>query len=306
MLVKKLNYGDTIGIVCPASPEDDDFIQAHIDILGSLGFNIKKGEHIFSKKGHLAGEDANRATDIMKMFLDDEVDAIMCFRGGYGTMRILPLLDYKIIKQHPKIFIGYSDITTLLNHIAVKCNFITFHGPMVNSDFYNKYTLNSLYSTLMHGDRPYSISNPEENPISIMNMAESISGKLVGGNLTLLCNTLGTKYEVKTDNKILFVEEVGEVPYKIDRMLTQLILAGKLKTVKGFILGQFTDCDPSSTSKSLSLLDVLEDRILSLNKPTFANFMCGHGNPKLTLPIGANVKLNMNTKSIDVLQAVVK
>lgn len=305
MLGKKLKIGDTIGIVSPASFEDLEGIKKSIKLLKNLGFNIKEGNHIQDKWGYLAGKDENRAQDLMNMFLDDNIDMILCARGGYGTMRILPLLDFNLINQNPKIFAGFSDITTLLNTIALKCNMTTFHSPMCTSDLYDEITLKSFLDTLMFGDKEYIIENPKNIPTHHFSDL-SVEGKLVGGNLCLICSTLGTPFELDTKDKILFIEDVGEEPYKIDRMLTQLTLSGKLQHCSGIILGQFTDCKLPHYDRSLTLEEVIEDRILSLNKPTITNFQSGHSYPKLTLPIGAAVRMDCKNGVINVLEPVVK
>lgn len=302
---KKLRFGDTIGVIMPASPEDDCIIQKHISILKEMGFIVKEGAHLYDKHGYLAGKDEDRARDLTNMFLDDSVDAIMCFRGGYGTIRLLPFIDYKILRKYPKIFIGYSDITILLNYFYEKFNLITFHGPMLNSDLEDEPTITAFYNTLMHGTKPYTLSNPKECP-EIYYGSSPAEGVIVGGNLTLLCSTIGTPYEINTRNKLLFIEEVGEAPYRIDRMLTQLLMSGKLHDCRGIILGQFTDCSANNPDKSLSLEDVLTERILSLNKPTIMNFMSGHDYPKITLPIGAKAQVDPCNKKFEILQAVVK
>ena len=238
------------------------------------------------------------------MFLDPNVDMILCVRGGYGTMRILPLIDFNIIKQNPKIFAGFSDITTFLNNIALKCNLTTFHSPMCNSNFYDEYTLKSFLDTLMLGYTPFIIKNPEGSSITSLS-EDSPTGQLIGGNLSLICSTIGTPFEIDTKDKILFIEEIGEEPYKIDRMLTHLLLSGKLQNCAGIILGQFTNCKLPHYERSLTLEQVIEDRVLSLNKPTLINLQSGHSYPKLTLPIGAKVKMDCKNKVLQVLKPVV-
>lgn len=305
MIGKKLNFGGTIGVISPASSEYSDKITSKINNLKQLGFNIKEGSHLYDMTGHLAGSDKDRAFDLMEMFLDSEVDVVMCFRGGYGSMRLLPLIDFKKLKSINKIFIGYSDITTLLNAFYFKNNLITFHGPMVNSDFDNEFTVNSFTQTLMRGNQPYSIYNPPHIKINSYG-SSSTRGVLIGGNLSMICATIGTPYEIDFRNKILFIEDIDEPPYSIDRLLTQLILSDKLKSCRGFVLGHFKGCDNINNPKSHRLIEVIEDRILSLNKPTLLNLASGHDNPNLLLPIGANVELDVNSKCIHVLEPVVK
>ncbi|MFL0195643.1 LD-carboxypeptidase [Clostridium sp. WILCCON 0269] len=304
MLGKKLEKGDTIGIVSPSSPEDPKTIEESIRFLENLGFNVKEGNHIYDKWGYLAGTDKDRAQDLMDMFLDKDVDAILCVRGGYGAMRLLPLINFDIIKKEPKIFAGFSDITTLLNNIYQKCNLITFHSPMCNSKF-DPSTLKSFLDTLMFGYNPFTIENADNIPTDYFN-GEYVKGELAGGNLSLICGTAGTPYAINTENKILFIEEVAEEPYKIDRMLTHLTLNGTLQKCKGFILGQFKDCEFSSYEQSLTLSEILEDRILSLKKPTLVNFQSGHSYPKITIPIGANVEIDLKNGKIHLLEPMVK
>ena len=231
---------------------------------------------------------------------------ILCIRGGYGAMRTLPYIDFNLIKNNPKIFVGFSDITTYLNSFYKKCNLISFHGPMLTSKFEDELTLNSLLDTLMNGHNinNFTIKNPDNIPTS-SNSDVTIKGTLVGGNLSLICSTLSTDFEIDTKDNILFIEDVGEEPYSIDRMLTQLLLANKLQICKGIILGQFTKCSLQHYERSLTLEDVIKDRILSLDIPTVLNFMSGHDYPKLTLPIGANIQLNCKNSTIRLLEPVV-
>jgi len=303
MIANKIKIGSTIGLIAPASPEKPENIKLGIDFLKNLGFNIKEGEHIYDKWGFLAGSDKDRASDLMSMFMDDEVDMILCVRGGYGTMRILPLIDFNIIKTHPKIFAGFSDITTILNSIYQRCDLITFHSPMCTSNFEDKTTLESFVNTLTKGNLPYSIKNPKDMELTCSNAGNS-SGRLVGGNLSLICSTLGTPYEIKTNNNILFIEDVGVDPYEIDRMLTQLLLSDKLQVCSGLIIGQFTNCDLKHYERSLTIDEIIQDRIINLGIPTFLNFATGHSYPRLTLPIGAKVNLNFNNSSIDIIESV--
>lgn len=305
MIANKLKLGDTIGVICPSSPEPEENIKRDINKLKELGFKVKEGKHLYDKYGYLAGKDMDRASDFMDMFKDNDVDMILCYRGGYGSMRTLSLIDFNIIAQNPKIFVGFSDITTYLNEIALKHSLITFHGPMLSSNLDDETTLNSLLDTLEKGTNPYTITNPEGKPINCK-IQGTTEGILVGGNLCLISSTLGTPYEIDTKDKILFIEDVKEEPYRIDRMLTQLLLAGKLQECRGFVLGQFTNCTLPHYERSLTLEQVLEDRLFSLNKPTLTGLEVGHGSPRLTLPIGAKVKLDCDNGFIHVLEPVVK
>lgn len=305
MIGKRLKKGCTIGLISPSSPENPEKIKESIHTLKNYGFNIKEGNYLYEKRGYLAGEDKERAQDFMDMFEDRQVDMVLCMRGGYGSMRILPFIDYEIVKNNPKIFIGYSDITTLLNTLNSKCNLITFHGPMGNSNFNDSDTLGSFLTTLMNGYRPYKLLNPLGINLT-RNIGGKASGKIVGGNLSLITATLGTPYEIDTKDNILFMEDINEQPYVIDRMLTQLHLSGKLKQCSGFIIGQFTGCSLPNYERSLTTNEVMLDRVLSLNKPTLSNFMCGHDYPNLTLPIGAKGEIDCDRGEINILEPVVK
>lgn len=304
LIGKRLNPFNTIGIVAPASAEKRETIDEALKTLKSLGINYKCGKHIYDKWGYFAGKDEDRAADFIDMLKDPDVTMILCLRGGYGCIRILPYIDTALIKKNPKIIAGFSDITVLLNHITKKTGLITFHSPMVTSNLKDKDTFNSFIDTITKGYEPYNIKNPETIPSKtlIKGIAE---GKLAGGNLTLMASSLGTPYEIDTSDKILFIEEVAEEPYKIDRALTQLLLAGKLQKCKGFILGQFTNCSLPHYERSFTVEEVINDRLIPLGKPTISNFMSGHDYPKLTLPIGAKVKLDADYGIISVLEKVV-
>jgi len=305
MLGKRLRVGDTIGLISPASPENIDAIKKSILFLNNLGFNVIEGKHLYDRWGYLAGTDKDRASDVMEMFENKAVDMILCIRGGYGSSRLLPYLDYDIIKKNPKIFAGFSDITVLLNAFYEKCNLTTFHSPMGTSNLEDVVTFKSFIFTFMEGYKPYIIKNPDE--FKTVCITKGIAeGNLIGGNLGLICNSLGTPYEIDMKDKILFIEEVTEAPYRVDRILTQLLLSNKLKQCKGIILGQFKGCDLPHYERSLTLEEVLEDRLYNLEIPMFSGLCSGHDYPKLTLPIGARVRMDAQSGIINVLDAVVE
>ena len=225
---KRLYPGDTIGVIAPASPGDLELSMKGVEWLKQQGFRVELGKTAEQSLGYLAGSDADRAADINAMFLSSKIDGIFCLRGGYGTMRLLDLLDYDAIQSHPKVFVGYSDITALHTSIGQRTGLVTFHGPMVASDMgkgLSDYTWDSFYRALTISKPLGPILNP---PIFLppeFIVPGEVRGNLIGGNLSLIVSTLGTPYEIDTRGKILCLEEVGEVPYRIDRMLTQLSLA---------------------------------------------------------------------------------
>lgn len=301
---KPLQQGDSVAIIAPASPSDKNLIDKCISSLNELGLKVVVGESCLSEHGFLSGTDDIRANDINCMFADKNIKGIFALRGGYGCARLLDLIDFKIIKKNPKIFIGYSDITAL--HIAInqKSKLITYHGPMISTELIkglDEYSADYYKKFIFGHEEVEELFNPKGDNLEVINSGIA-SGQLIGGNLSLICSSLGTKYEINTKNKILFLEEVEEVPYKIDRMLTHLKQSGKLKDANGIILGAFTNCIAPNNKKSLSLQEVFNEIIFPLKKPTISNLVCGHCLPTLTLPLGAKVLLDANNKKIKILE----
>ena len=301
---KPLQKGDKVAIIAPASPSDKNLIDKCIASLNELGLKVVIGESCLSEHGFLSGTDDIRANDINCMFADKNIKGIFALRGGYGCARLLDLIDFKLIKKNPKIFIGYSDITAL--HIAInqKSKLITYHGPMISTELIkglDEYSAEYYKKFIFEHEKIEDLLNPEGNSLEIINNGIA-SGELIGGNLSLICSSLGTKYEINTKNKILFLEEVDEVPYKVDRMLTHLKQSGKLKEANGIILGAFTNCIAPNNKKSLSLQEVFNEIILPLKKPTISNLACGHCLPTLTLPLGEKILLDANNKKIKILK----
>ena len=287
--LKSLNSSPTIGIVAPASPESKEYIDEKISSFQRLGFKIKKGKHLYDNFGYLAGDYKNRAYDLNSMFEDKEVNAIICLRGGYGSIRMAPYLDLKTIKRNPKPFFGYSDITLLLNYIYNKCNFPTFHGPMITSNF-NDITTKEYFLKVISNDKQkitYNLNDICHDDYSIFNN-KNFSGNIVGGNLSIICSTLGTPYEIKFNNNILLIEDVNESPYSVDRMLSQLICCGKLNRLSGIIIGDFTNC--TSKESTLTIKDIIKEKLTQLNIPIIYGLKIGHSYPNITIPIGCNFK----------------
>jgi len=306
---KALKFGDTLGLVAPASFTSKEKVDKSIEIVKQMGFKVKIGKSLYERYGYLSGKDEIRAKDINEMFEDKEVDGIICLRGGYGTPRILDLLDYNIIKNNPKVFIGYSDITAL--HIVFNqiCNLITFHGPMVSSDIignFQDFSKESLFKAIMNTEAIGLIKNPVDEEIVKIN-GGIVEGDIIGGNLSLIADTIGTPYEIDTKGKILFIEEVSEEPYSIDRMLNQLRLSGKLEDAIGIIFGDFNNCEPKGHYEdSLSLEEVINDHIKPLNKPIIYNLQAGHCNPIITLPFGVKARLDGDSGEVNILESAVK
>jgi muramoyltetrapeptide carboxypeptidase len=308
---KRLQPGMTVGLVSPASNvQEDETTQFAGDLIRSLGFKVKEGKNLYQRDQYLAGTDRQRAADINSMFADKSVDAIFCLRGGYGTPRILPLLDYKAIESNPKVLLGYSDITALLNAIYQRTGLVTFHGPIV-ADNFSGYTLNEFQKVLVQAKTPVSLGSPpafeigpgrveRENRITRFRGGKA-QGRLIGGNLSLLCKLLGTPFEPDFQSKILFLEDVGEAPYRIDGMLTHLWLAGKLDQVAGIVFGKFTETD--TEENTFSVEQVLRDRCASLKVPVIRGLMIGHVDDQTVLPIGCTAELDGDKGSLTLLES---
>lgn len=270
-----------------------------IAALEKLKFKTKLAKHVHQRHGFLAGTDRERAADLMSMFTDRKVDGILCVRGGYGTARLLPRLDYAAIRQHAKVFVGYSDITSLHCAFLVKSNLISFHGPMLNSDFAHAdmpdFTTRSFLRTLMRPDAPGDITTGYDGEVKTLRGGVA-NGQLIGGNLTLLCATLGTPWQPPFRGRILFLEDLDEVPYRMDRMLTQLLNAGLLQQVAGIAIGICKGCvDPKAKQTReyrQTLEDVFRERLLPLKIPLLMNLPFGHVPHNATLPVGAQVTLD--------------
>ena len=298
---KFLAKRDTIGLIAPSGPLRNIKIEEIKYELNKLGYEVKIGKSCYlSYKGYLSGRDEDRALDLEKMFLDKDVDAIMCVRGGYGCARILDLIDFTIIRDNPKIFIGFSDITAL--HIAINqiCDLVTYHGIMAASiKKWDCFTYSSLINALNFKDE-LILKNPcNEKLISIYD--GSCEGKLIGGNLSLIVSTLGTKYEIDTKDKILFIEEIGEFTYKIDRMLNHLQMAGKFKDCKGIIFGEFTDCN-KAFDKDYEILNLFQEIAIKNKKPTICNLKSGHCIPMVSIPLNMICQMNSLNEEIKIIR----
>ncbi|MBW1944917.1 MAG: LD-carboxypeptidase [Deltaproteobacteria bacterium] len=283
----RLKQGDTIGIVAPASHFDLEKFNKGIAVLESMGFNTSIPEMLFNKKEYFAGSDLERAEMVNRCFADPNVKAIMCARGGYGSIRILSLLDYKIIQKNPKIFVGFSDVSALLSTLYLRCRLVTFHGPTVttlgNSDDRTK---DSLLSMMTSGDKPKIVI---KSGMTIQ--PGSASGTVLGGNLNTLCHLLGTPFQPDFKGCILFLEDRGEAPYQIDRMLSQMKLAGCFNSLAGLILGNFKDCGDAD-----DIIRIAEDIFKDDKIPIIAGLEVGHGKRNLAISIGLNATLNADLK----------
>ncbi|TYR80008.1 LD-carboxypeptidase [Priestia megaterium] len=296
----KLKKGDTVGIIAPASPPNEGQLKKAILFLEELGLQVMIGKSVYERNGYLAGTDEQRIDDIHDMFSNKSVKAIICACGGYGTARIASQLNYELIKQNPKIFWGYSDITFLHTAIFQKTGLVTFHGPMLSSDIgkddiaiQTKQSFEQLFS-------PQPIYYTDK--ISVIEAIEQgeASGKIVGGNLTLLTSTLGTEFEIDTKGHILFIEDIDEEPYEVDRMMTQLKMANKFSDAAGIMICDFHNCQPIKRTESLSLEEALINQLRGLKKPIMKGFLIGHCSPQVAVPIGTYATISTYENMVEI------
>ncbi len=304
-----IKKGDLIGIISPAStPDNLEKINEGVKYLESLGYRVIVGKNVGKYRGYLAGNDDERLEDLHSMFANKNVKAIFCLRGGYGTIRLLDKIDYNLIKRNPKIFVGYSDITALQLAIFRKTGLITFSGPMVAVDFtgeINHYTEEIFWRMITSTKKFGRLKNPENEKISCLTTGKA-TGLLIGGNLSLIVSLIGTQYLPDLKNSILFLEEIGEKPYRIDRYFAQMKLSKIFENISGIVLCNFTDCEENDpTKKSLSLNDVIGDYFEKLNKPVLYNLVYGHVNPKNSIPIGVKTSVDCFKGAIEILESCV-
>ena len=283
----RLLPGDTIGIVAPASPFDRKEFNRGVAVLKGMGFYIVVPDDIYIKNGYLAGPDIHRANLINIFFADRKIKAIICARGGFGSMKILSLLDFESIKKNPKVFIGFSDISAILSVLYTKCGFVVFHGPMVTSlgDASRK-TREALLAAVSSDVR--LAIRPKTGVTIRHGMA---SGPIAGGSLTTLCHLVGTPFEPGLKGHLLLLEDKGESCYRIDRMLTHMKLAGCFDGLAGLVLGSFEDCGSVS-----EIIRIVDDLFKEDNIPILAGFEVGHGKNNITIPIGLNATVDTDTQ----------
>ena len=300
---RKLKRGDTVGLISPANAIKQSDLTEVRELLTAYGFKVKVGEHALDRYGYLAGKDADRAADVNAMFADERVQAILTMRGGWGCNRLLPLLDYELIRHHPKILMGYSDITSLLLAIYARSGVITFHGP-VGISSWNWFSLNHVEGILLKQEAML-MQNLTGHRVETITRGKT-RGRLLGGNLSVLASMVGSSYLPGWKNSILFLEEVGEEIYRVDRMLTQLKLAGILEQLAGLIFASCTDCAKEKEEEpTLTLGQVLSEQIAPLGIPAWYGSMIGHMENKFTVPLGVEVEVDAERGTILMLEPAV-
>jgi muramoyltetrapeptide carboxypeptidase len=305
----RLSAGDCIGVISPASPPHGEKKEQYgrgLQYLLDRGYRVKEGRHVFKEYGYLAGTDEERIDDLNAMVSDPHVNAIICSRGGYGTPRLLDKIDYAAVKKHPKILVGYSDITCLQLALYAKTGLVSFSGPMVAVEMGKgiQPLTEETFWPLLTSTRRLSMKAHVEGMAPTVYRRGSAEGRLLGGCLSLIAPLLGTPYQPNFKGAILVLEDIGEEVYGIDRYLVQLKYAGVLKQIAGLVLGQFLDTvDPDKTSPDLTLEQVIREYTQDLRIPILANFPYGHNDTKYTMPIGCRVRLDASRKTLTMLEA---
>ncbi len=312
---ERLCFGDTVGLIAPASPPPDpQAVDRAAAALEQFGFKPKLGKNVRARHGFLAGGDRERAADLMAMFTDKKVKALVCLRGGYGAARLLDRLDYDVIRRHPKILAGYSDVTSLHFALAKTVNLVSFHAPMWNSEMGHpktpEFTRHSFFRTVMEAQPAGGICDGyDQKKISVLRGGFA-EGRLVGGNLSLICASLGTPFQPSFKGKILFFEDVSEKPFRLDRMLTQLLNAGILEHVAGVAVGTNKSCDDPAAKPGgeyrQSAAEVVKERLASLRVPVVTGLPFGHVDFNATLPVGVMAKLDGTRGDLIITEAAVR
>lgn len=302
LLPKRLKKGDTIGIAASAgSIQKRSEVEEFQKILHDLGYKTKLGKNVYGQHGYFSASDEERASEFMELICDKEVNGIFFIRGGWGCARILDLVDYNAIKLNPKVIMGFSDITALLIAIRHKTGLVTFHGPGGNSTW-NDYSVNYIERLLCDGEKIVYQNSPGDMKITTYSSGKC-EGVCFGGNLSVLCGMIESIYTPIWKRKILFLEDVGEEPYRIDRMLTQLKLAGVFNQIEGLVLGNFRKCIPEEPGRSFTLEEVFEQHFRDAKFPVFYGAQIGHIRDKFTIPVGVSVIMDADAGTIEMLES---
>jgi len=311
LLPAPLKKGDTVGIISPSAATADrmEFTYAK-EAMEGLGFKVKLGKNLMNRFGHLAGTDQERAEDFNSMFGDSEVKAVICIRGGSGAARILPLINYENVKRNPKPLLGYSDITALHCALQSQAGLISFHGPN-GSGSWNSFNVKQFEQVFFNREK-ITFKNEGSKGDELVLKANRIQtlksgiaeGKILGGNLTVLTALSGTPYYPDFQDSILFIEDIGEDPYRMDRMMSTLQLNGTLGKIKGFIFGQCNDCKPGGGYGSLTLDQILDQYVLPLSIPAYTGAMIGHISRQFIVPVGAQIQMDADAGTFTLTQDI--
>ncbi|MFF5996737.1 LD-carboxypeptidase [Lysinibacillus sp. KU-BSD001] len=295
---KRLKKGDTIGIISPSGPFRDGQMEKAVLFLEQLGLNYKLGQHASNRWGYLAGKDEERLADLHDMFIDTEINGIICSRGGYGAARITDKIDFELIRNNPKVFWGYSDITFLHTSFGQLSNLVTFHGPMLTSDVASADFAGLSAKMFEQLFEPTTLVYDEKiSELAVLSQGTT-KAEVVGGNLSLLVQSIGTTFEIETSGKILLIEDIGEEPYRVDGMLNQLRQANQLERLAGVVIGDFADALSTGDKPSLTLEEVLDDYFKDRPYPVMKGFKIGHCQPHFAIPLGVEGELDTYSKTL--------
>lgn len=284
-----LSPGDTIGIAAPGSPFDQGLFEKGLAVLAEMGFKVSLPEGLFERRGFLAGSDAHRAALLQGLFADPAVKAIVCARGGYGALRVIDRIDWPLICRHPKLLVGFSDVTNLHSALWDQCRLVSLHGPNVTGLAEADDESRTALVAALTGKGPIEFFLPQ----GITLQPGRASGIMAGGNLTCLCHLIGTRFHPRFEGRLLFLEDRGEAPYRIDRMLTQMTQAGCLEGVSGVVLGDFSGCGPLQ-----SVYGIFRERLGNRGIPILAGLEAGHEKRNLTLPLGLGATLDADARTL--------
>lgn len=293
--------GARVALLCASSAVPEERLETSLSAVRAMGLEpvVYPSCYYVNRHGYFAADDAQRAKDLQDAFADPTIQGIICIRGGYGAGRLLPFLSWKSIARHPKPLFGYSDVTAL--HIALNqcCRMVSYHTPMPSTEWYkdpDEFTMTYLRRALFG-----ALSGPMPMGDTVETLqGGKARGVLCGGNLSLVCDSLGTAWEIDTSGKLLFLEDVGEKTYRIDGMLTQLRNAGKLDDCAGILLGCWTDCEPEYPDRTLTIPQIIEEVVLPAGKPVLSGLPCGHSLPTMSLPLGAMAVMDADARTLEV------
>jgi muramoyltetrapeptide carboxypeptidase len=309
----RLREGDLIGLIAPSGHTSDDAIQKAVTRIESLGFKVALGNHLREVHGNYAGTAEQRLADLHGMFRDPDIKALWCIRGGSGAISLLKHIDYALVRRHPKILLGYSDITALHLALLRHAGLVTFHGPVASSTPSN-YSTEHMLAVLMDPAPTYTIPMAMENArraaeephYAIRTVHEGVaSGRLIGGNLSMVAALSGTPYAADFSNSLLYLEEVNEAPYRIDRWMTQLDLSVGFRNAAGVIVGICDNCGPGHEDISLTLDETLDVHLQPLHIPAVTGYSIGHIRNQFTLPVGLRATLDTGRQTITLLEPAV-
>lgn len=300
----RLREGDLVGLIAPGGHTNEAALAQAVGNIESLGLRVRLGDNINYVYGNYGGTVEQRIADLHAMFLDPEIKAVWAVRGGSGCISLLEHIDYRLIRAHPKVLIGYSDITCLHLALLKKAGLVTFHGPVGSSTF-SEYSVAQMRSVLMAPQDNYTIAMCADNPPPRTVHGGVATGRLIGGNLSLVSALAGTPYAADFKDCILYLEEVNEEPYRIDRMMTQLQLSQGYRNAAAVVLGIFENCEGAVGESALSLDDTVDQHLLPLTRPAVAGYSFGHIRNQFTIPVGLPARLNTAQQTLTLLEPAV-